>query len=45
VGTIIHSKAFATVRKLGNTLFCFYCVRTVSKPLSPERCCVKTPDI
>ncbi len=45
VGTLIDFKAIAPVRKLRNSTFTLYCVRTVSKPLSPEPCCVKTPDI
>ena len=44
-GTAFDVKAFAAVRKTPKPLFALYCVRTVSKPLSPEPCCVKTPDI
>ena len=34
-GTSIDFRAFAAARKLRNITFTLYCVRTVSKPLSP----------
>jgi len=37
-----HLQLFANSE---NSLFALYCVRTVSKRLPPEPCCVKTPDI
>ena len=43
--TVIDFKAFAAIRKLRNPLFTPYCVKTVSKSLSPEQCCVKTPSL